>query len=260
MTVLELISAGWITLLTFIIGVVIVFFEYGEHHKFKEILLFLYLFVEFLPMLLYILAILLPELSAHLLLPWVVLNVILLLISSILLFSFSMPNPTLYNVLMAVGISILFIFPVVFIIFMFLPLIVFTKKLVPNYKKRMQRSLLYRKVTRTKTAEAREKEAILRRKEQVKNVVITDKDFEQFVYVNRAAQKWKTKLNKIKEPEDEIKDILEEGNITVIEPCETKKLHEDIENGDIVGGVRDGQLVVTSISTVGETGKIVTDV
>ena len=53
--------------------------------------------------------------------------------------------------------------------------------------------------------------------------MITEKDFEQFIYVNRAAQKWKTKLKKNRkpvesvEPVEELKDILDEGNITTVE-------------------------------------------
>ena len=91
----ELVSAGWILLVTFLIGLPIVFVDYGEYGEAKEILLLLYLFLEFLPMLVYILAILLPTLSPHLLLPWVVVNVILLLVASILALSLSIPNPTL---------------------------------------------------------------------------------------------------------------------------------------------------------------------
>ena len=46
----------------------------------------------------------------------------------------------------------------------------------------------------------------------MKNVVITDKDFEQFIFVNRAAQKWKTKLKKnrpLTEEADDEKEISE---------------------------------------------------
>ena len=93
----ELVSAGWILLVTFLIGLPIVFVDYGGYGEVKEILLLLYLFLEFLPMVVYILAILIPTLSPHLLLPWVVVNVILLLVASILALSLSIPNPTLPN-------------------------------------------------------------------------------------------------------------------------------------------------------------------
>ena len=52
----ELVSAGWILLITFLIGLPIVFVDYGEYGEVKEILLLLYLFLEFLPMVVYLLA------------------------------------------------------------------------------------------------------------------------------------------------------------------------------------------------------------
>ena len=203
----ELVSAGWILLVTFLIGLPIVFVDYGEYGEAKEILLLLYLFLEFLPMLVYILAILLPTLSPHLLLPWVVVNVILLLVASILALSLSIPNPTLPIVLIALAISLLLIFPVLFAIIMYLPLIVYVKKLWPKYMMHVRKSSLYRKITKTKTSEELEKEIIWRRKEAVKNVVITERDFEQFIFVNRAAQKWKTKLKKNKEVVESEKEV-----------------------------------------------------
>merc|ERR1719458_1137660 len=180
-----------------------------------EILLLLYLFLEFLPMVVYILAILLPTLSPHLLLPWVVVNVILLLVASILALSLSIPNP-------ALAISLLLIFPVLFAIIMYLPLIVYIKKLWPKYKLMLKKYKVYRKITGQRTAEEIENEILARRKAQVQATVITEKDFEQFIYVNRAAQKWKTKLKKNRkaveaEPVEELKDILDEGNITTVE-------------------------------------------
>lgn len=218
----ELVSAGWILLITFLIGLPIVFVDYGEYGEVKEILLLLYLFLEFLPMVLYILAILLPTLSPHLLLPWVVVNVILLLVASILALSLSIPNPTLPIVLLALAISLLLIFPVLFAIIMYLPLIVYTKKLWPKYKLILKRYKVYRKITGQRTVEEIENEILARRKAQVQATVITEKDFEQFIYVNRAAQKWKTKLKKNRkpmemEPVEELKDILDEGNITTVE-------------------------------------------
>jgi len=219
----ELVSAGWILLITFLIGLPIVFVDYGEYGEVKEILLLLYLFLEFLPMVVYILAILLPTLSPHLLLPWVVVNVVLLLVASILALSLSIPNPTLPIVLLALAISLLLIFPVLFALIMYLPLIVYTKKLWPKYKLILKRYKVYRKITGQRTVEEIENEILARRKAQVQGTVITEKDFEQFIYVNRAAQKWKTKLKKNRkvevetEPMEELKDILDEGNITTVE-------------------------------------------
>jgi len=265
----EIASAIWILLLTFLIGLPIVFIEYGDHHKFKEILLFLYLFLEFLPMILYLLAIFLTQLSPHLLLPWIIINAILILLASIFALSLSLPTPTLINVLLALGISVLIIFPVICIIIMFLPVIVYTKKLVPNYKRKVKRTSIYRKITGTKTAEEIEREIIERRKEHVKNVVITDRDFEQFIYVNKAAQKWKTKWKKSKEPEEELKDILEEGNITVNESCEKLDENVEIENGNVMRDrvtanknpdTTDAIKTKPPSTTVSGNGKFVTDV
>lgn len=284
----ELFSAGWILLVTFLIGLPIVFVDYGEYGEAKEILLLLYLFLEFLPMLVYILAILLPTLSPHLLLPWVVVNVILLLVASILALSLSIPNPTLPIVLIALAISLLLIFPVLFAIIMYLPLIVYVKKLWPKYKLMLKKYKVYRKITGQRTVEEIENEILARRRAQVQATVITEKDFEQFIYVNRAAQKWKTKLKKnrkpLEEPEEELKDILEEGNLTTVEEnggnvtvnasyemdCLMQRAREQqSRNGEVVrkqnSQAAAAQQVVTNggaeqQTTVNHNGKFVTDV
>merc|ERR1712080_64165 len=114
-----------------------------------------------------------------------------------------------------------------------------------------------------------EREIIERRKEQVKNVVITDKDFEQFIYVNIAAQKWRTKWKKNKAPEEELKDILEEGNITVNESCEMADEEVEIKNGNVMRGggadknptdTTDHAMKSKPSTTVSGNGKFVTDV
>ena len=284
----ELVSAGWILLVTFLIGLPIVFVDYGEYGEAKEILLLLYLFLEFLPMLVYILAILLPTLSPHLLLPWVVVNVILLLVASILALSLSIPNPTLPIVLIALAISLLLIFPVLFAIIMYLPLIVYVKKLWPKYKLMLKKYKVYRKITGQRTVEEIENEILARRRAQVQATVITEKDFEQFIYVNRAAQKWKTKLKKnrkpVEEPEEELKDILEEGNLTTVEEnggnvtvnasyemdCLMQRARaQQSRNGEVVrkqnSQAAAAQQVVTNggaeqQTTVNHNGKFVTDV
>ena len=283
----ELVSAGWILLVTFLIGLPIVFVDYGEYGETKEILLLLYLFLEFLPMLVYILAILLPTLSPHLLLPWVVVNVILLLVASILALSLSIPNPTLPIVLIALAISLLLIFPVLFAIIMYLPLIVYVKKLWPKYKLVLKKYKVYRKITGQRTVEEIENEILARRRAQVQATVITEKDFEQFIYVNRAAQKWKTKLKKnrkpVEEPEEELKDILEEGNLTTVEEnggnvtvnasyemdCLMQRARaQQSRNGEVVrkqNSQTAAQQVVTNggaeqQTTVNHNGKFVTDV
>ena len=283
----ELVSAGWILLVTFLIGLPIVFVDYGEYGEAKEILLLLYLFLEFLPMLVYILAILLPTLSPHLLLPWVVVNVILLLVASILALSLSIPNPTLPIVLIALAISLLLIFPVLFAIIMYLPLIVYIKKMWPKYKLMLKKYKVYRKITGQRTVEEIENEILARRRAQVQATVITEKDFEQFIYVNRAAQKWKTKLKKnrkpVEEPEEELKDILEEGNLTTVEEnggnvtvnasyemdCLMQKARaQQSRNGEVVrkqNSQTAAHQVVTNggaeqQTTVNHNGKFVTDV
>jgi len=283
----ELVSAGWILLVTFLIGLPIVFVDYGEYGEAKEILLLLYLFLEFLPILVYILAILLPTLSPHLLLPWVVVNVILLLVASILALSLSIPNPTLPIVLIALAISLLLIFPVLFAIIMYLPLIVYVKKLWPKYKLMLKKYKVYRKITGQRTVEEIENEILARRRAQVQATVITEKDFEQFIYVNRAAQKWKTKLKKnrklVEEPEEELKDILEEGNLTTVEEnggnvtvnasyemdCLMQRARaQQSRNGEVVrkqNSQTAAQQVVTNggaeqQTTVNHNGKFVTDV
>ena len=286
----ELVSAAWILLVTFFIGIPIVFVDYGEYGEAKEILLLLYLFLEFLPMVVYILAILLPTLSPHLILPWVVVNVILLLVASILALSLSIPNPTLPIVLLALAISLLLIFPVLFAIIMYLPLIVYTKKLCPKYKLILKRYKVYRKITGQRTVEEIENEILARRKAQVQATVITEKDFEQFIYVNRAAQKWKTKLKKNRkaveaEPVEELKDILDEGNITTVEEggnitvnqsyemdclmhrARAQQEQEQSRNGEVVQK-HSAQPAVTAVTnggadhqtTVNLNGKFVTDV
>jgi len=106
---------------------------------------------------------------------------------------------------------------------MYLPLIVYTKKLWPKYMMHVRKSSLYRRITKTKTAEELEKEIIWRRKEQVKNVVITDRDFEQFIFVSRAAQKWKTKLKKNKVPTEAVEE----------EVLEAAKSVEAKESGEV---------------------------
>ena len=62
----------------------------------------------------------------------------------------------------------------------------------------------------------------------MKNVVITDRDFEQFIFVNRAAQKWKTKLKKNKVSTEAVQgenDILEETkSVETKEPDEAENL------------------------------------
>jgi len=211
-------------------------------------------------------------------------------VASILALSLSIPNPTLPIVLLALAISLLLIFPVLFAIIMYLPLIVYTKKLCPKYKLILKRYKVYRKITGQRTVEEIENEILARRKAQVQATVITEKDFEQFIYVNRAAQKWKTKLKKNRkameaEPVEELKDILDEGNITTVEEggnitvnqsyemdclmhrARAQQEQEQSRNGEVVQK-HSAQPALTAVTnggadhqtTVNLNGKFVTDV
>ena len=93
---------------------------------------------------------------------------------------------------------------------MYLPLLIFLRRRFPSYKKKIRNTKLYRTVTNTKSAKEIEQEILSRRREQVKNTIITDKSYEQFIYVSRAANKWKRKVEKRKEAEkmsDEVNNV-----------------------------------------------------
>merc|ERR1719500_2406494 len=81
----------------------------------------------------------------------------------------------LITFLLALAISLLLIFPVLFALIMYLPLIVFTKKLWPKYKLILKRYKVYRKITGQRTVEEIENEILARRKAQVQGTVITEK-------------------------------------------------------------------------------------
>ena len=157
-------------------------------------------------------------------LPWIILNTCLILFSSILVLSLSISHPTKKDVLFCLVLSILAVFPVVTAIVMSLPAYVFIRR-IPKYKKQLHNSELYRQVTKRKTAEEIEEEIKQRRKEQVKNTIITDKSYEQFIYVNRAANKWMKKVEKKRSqaqapppPDTNIPpeaEMFAEGNVTV---------------------------------------------
>lgn len=93
-------------------------------------------------------------------------------------------------------------------------MIIFIRRRFPTYKKQIRNSRLYRSVTNKKTAEEIEQEILARRREQIKNTIITDKSYEQFIYVNRAANKWRKKVEKRKESERNLL-LNESGNVTV---------------------------------------------
>lgn len=278
----ELVSAVWVIMITFLIGCPIVFMDFKEHDFLKLVLLFLFLFLEFLPMILYVFTVLQPILSPHLFLPWVVVNSLILLFSSILAPLIYMDSPSLPKVLLSLCTSILLIFPILLAITMFLPISAYVKKLAPNYRKQIRNSAAYRRMTGTKTAQEREREIIWRRKEQVRNTVITERDFDQFIFVNKAAQKWKSKLKKKPIDKEEIlkdtlddeeeklndmpnvdeKDILVEGNIAVV----AELYVEGVTNGEIIHVVPNVEPLLSDMglsvpaTTVYDNGKLVTDV
>jgi len=234
-TPLAKLAAGWVTILTLVLGLGIVLPDYpawleDDQNKYRSVMLLLYLFLEFIPMLSFISAVILSILSPLLLLPWIILNTFFLLLSSILFLSLSLSYPSITNVLVCLCISIVFIFPTLTIIFMYLPILVFIKKEIPNYNIMIRRSKLYRLIFCKKTTEEMENEIIWKRKEQIRNTIITDKDFEQFIYVNKAAEKWKMKIKK----KVQNQDMFEEGNVTINVGFQLDTVQEEAYNGDVV--------------------------
>lgn len=98
---------------------------------------------------------------------------------------------------------------------MYLPLLIFIRRRFPSYKKKIRNTKLYRTVTNTKSAKEIEEEILARRREQIKNTIITDKSYEQFIYVSRAANKWKRKVEKRKEAEKILDEVNNGNNVTV---------------------------------------------
>merc|ERR1711878_49204 len=105
---------------------------------------------------------------------------------------------------------------------MYLPLLIFIRRRFPSYKKKIRNTKLYRTVTNTKSAKEIEAEIKERRREQIKNTIITDKSYEQFILVSRAAAKWKKKIEMKRSlveapPEPVIPEaaMFAEGNVTV---------------------------------------------
>ena len=105
--------ACWVILITLVIGIAIVLPTYpawlnDDQNKYRSVLLLLYLFLEFIPMLSFISAITLPILSPFLLLPWIIVNLCLLLFSSILILSLSLSYPSITNVLICLFTSLVY--------------------------------------------------------------------------------------------------------------------------------------------------------
>ena len=139
---------------------------------------------------------------------------------------------------------------------MYLPIFVFIKRRIPDYKQEIRRSKLYRLIFCKKTGEEIENEIIWRRKEQIRNTIITDKDFEQFIYVNRAAKKWRMKIKK-KTTEQ---DMFEEVNVTVNVGFQLDTVQEEGNNGDVVHEENKAVANGNEIKEENTNGKIVTDV
>jgi len=214
---LEKLSVIWVILITFCVGLAVVL----PHHLYppwlnQDLVLLLYIFLEFLPLLFYVFTVTQPTLSPYLLLPWILVNTCLVLFSSILTLSLSIPNPTKRNVILCLAVSVLIIFPIITTIIVSLPTLIFIRRRIPNYRRKIKNSEVYRKVTGAKTAAEIEEEIKARRREQVKNTIVTDKSYEQFIYVNRAAAKWKKKVEmKRVNQETSEKKMFAEGNVTV---------------------------------------------
>ena len=159
--------------------------------------------------------------SVYLLLPWIIVNTCLILFSSILVLSLSITHPTKRDVFFCLILSIVAVFPIATAIAMSLPAYVFIRR-IPKYKKQFHNSELYRQVTKRKTAEEIEAEIKERRREQIKNTIITDKSYEQFILVSRAAAKWKKKIEMkrslVEAPLESVipeAAMFAEGNVTV---------------------------------------------
>ena len=124
---------------------------------------------------------------------------------------------------------------------------------MPKYKNKIRRSKLYRLIFCKKSSEEIEREIVWRRKEQIRNTIITDRDFEQFIFMNKAAQKWIAKIKK-KEPAAE-GNIFDEGNVTVNVGFQLDTVQEEV-NGDVTHNDRSMNGADVSITN----GKIITDV
>jgi len=150
---------------------------------------------------------------------------------------------------------------------MYLPLLIFIRRRFPSYKKKIRNTKLYRTVTNTKSAKEIEEEILTRRREQVKNTIITDKSYEQFIYVSRAANKWKRKVEKRKEAEkmlDEVKNVTVNvgyGLDPVVEETQLSQPQQDDlpHSGLVNGGYSSLPRAGENINRI-ENGKIVTDV
>jgi len=267
----EKLSAVWVILISFCVGLTLAILAPSHPPWLHPSLVgLLYLFLEFLPLLLFIFTISQPILSPYLLLPWIILNTTLLLFSSILLLSLSIPRPTLEYVILCLILSIGLIFPIITGLVMYLPLLVFIRRRFPSYKKKIRNTKLYRRVTNTKSAKEIEAEILARRQEQIRNTIITDKSYEQFIYVSRAANKWKRKVEKRKEAEKILDEVNNGNNVTVnagygLEPVVeetrlTQLQHDDLPHSGLVnGGYSSLPRAGSNINRI-ENGKMVTDV
>jgi len=259
---LEKVSALWVIILTFCVGLAVVLPQYPAWMN-SNLILLLYIFLEFLPLLLFVFTVIQPTLSPYLLLPWLCVNTCIILFSSILVLSLSIDTPTKRNVIFCLLLSTIIIFPIVTTVLMSLPALIFLRRRVPNYRRKIRKSSLYRTITKQKTAEEIEQEIIERRKEQVRNTIITDKSYEQFIYVNRAASKWKKKVEMKRMANNGVtneKNMFAEGNVTVNVAFE---MEETDAADSLQANSKDNLVNGVSTSDKGnriENGKMVTDV
>jgi len=252
---LEKLGVLWVTIFTFCVGLALVLPTYPTWIN-QNLILLLYIFLEFLPLLIFCYTVSQPNLSSYLLLPWILVNICLILFSSILVLSLSISHPSKRNVVLCLVTSVLLIFPTLTALLLSLPALVFIRRRVPNYRSRVRQSRLYRIIFRKKTAEELEQEILARRREQIKNTIITDKSYEQFIYVNRAANKWKRKVEMKRNQE---KDILAEGNVTVNVGYGLDTVQEETHLLDNGHHLTDGSHPAANGNRI-ENGKLVTDV
>ena len=162
----EKLGALWALLVTFALGLGLVLAR--QKTLDRSIVVMLFLFIEFVPMLSFIATVAIPVLSPMLLIPWILVNAILILFSSILVPTHVINTNTTESFLPTALLGVFIIFPVVSLAILGLPCLVFVRRKIPNYKKRIEKSELYRQVTGKKTAAEIEQEILERRKQQVR--------------------------------------------------------------------------------------------
>ena len=96
--------------------------------------------------------------------------------------------------------------------------------------------------------------------EQVENTIITDRDYEQFIYVSRAAKKWKGKIKTKEAVEEHIETVEENKNNNKITTKLNTVFDENLDNGEVTGTSYDALMENEELEHPEEKNKFVTDV